>query len=304
MKATVLAGGVGGARLSLALAEALPALDVVVNTGDDFVLHGLTVCPDLDSVLYTLAGWSNRVQGWGLEPESWRCMEQLAQLGGDAWFRLGDRDLATHLLRTGRLSQGQRLTEITASLTAAAGVHARLLPMADTAVPTRVRVAEGWLEFQDYFVRRQGRDRVLELRYQGAESTPPSPDVVAAVRDAERLILAPSNPFLSLSPIFALQGFAELWQASTARKVALSPMVGETAVKGPLASLLADHDLPVNSLGVARVLRPWIEALVIHESDLALADPIRELGLVVELCDTMLTEAHQRAVVAELLLRV
>lgn len=280
MKVAVLAGGVGGARLSHGLYRIHPRdLAVIVNTGDDFQLHGLSISPDLDTVLYTLAEWADSVQGWGLQGDSRRCAEQLARLGGETWFQLGDLDLATHLFRTQRLGQGATLTQVTEELARSAGLQLSLLPMCDAPVPTKLRLASGWVDFQDYFVRRQHVDPVLECRYQGADQTPAGPAVVEALQKADRIVLAPSNPFLSLQPIFSLQGFAELWAGCRARKVAVSPMIGEAAVKGPLASLLASLGQPVNSLGIANLLKDWIDVLILDEGDAHLVPEIEKCGV-------------------------
>lgn len=295
MKVAVLAGGVGGARFSHGLYRISPdGLTLIVNTGDDFQLHGLSISPDLDTVLYTLAEWADPVQGWGLRGDSSVCATQLARLGGETWFSLGDLDLATHLFRSQRLSQGASLSEVTAELARAAGLTAALLPMCDTPVPTKLRLASGWVDFQDYFVRRQHADPVLECRYQGADQTSPSAAVVQALREAERILLAPSNPFLSLQPIFALKGFAELWRECRAPKLAVSPMIGEAAVKGPLASLLASLGHPVNSLGIARLLRDWIDVLFIDTADAALQPAIEALGIRVICTPTLMKDLADR----------
>ncbi|MBS2039768.1 2-phospho-L-lactate transferase [bacterium] len=305
MKLTVLAGGVGGARFTHGLYRLWPQdLSVVVNTGDDFQLHGLSICPDLDTVLYTLADWADPVQGWGLRGDTSVCSTQLARLGGETWFRLGDLDLATHLFRTQRLSQGASLTQVTAELAQSAGLSLALLPMCDSPVPTKLRLASGWVDFQDYFVRRQHADAVLECRYQGAAQTPPAAGVVQALRQAERILLAPSNPFLSLQPIFSLQGFAQLWQECRVRKLAISPMIGEAAVKGPLASLLASLGHPVNSLGIAHCLRDWVDTLVIDEGDRALQPAIEALGLKVVCTPTLMQDVAGRERLARLALDV
>lgn len=303
MKVAVLAGGVGGARLSHGLYRIHPLdLTVIVNTGDDFQLHGLSLSPDLDTVLYTLAEWANVEQGWGLQGDTSVCAQQLARLGGESWFRLGDLDLATHLFRTQRLSQGASLSEVTEELARAAGVSARLLPMCDGPVPTRLRLASGWVDFQDYFVRRQHADPVLECRYQNAAETDPTPTVVAALRAAERIVLAPSNPFLSLSPIFALRGFPQLWKDCRARKVAVSPMIGEAAVKGPLASLLHSLGHPVSSLGIAQLLKDWIDVLIVDQGDQSLQPAIESLGIQVVCTNTLMKDFSDRERLAQVTL--
>lgn len=305
MNVAALAGGVGGSRLCHGLYQlAGESLSVVVNTGDDFHLHGLTLCPDLDTVLYTLAGWADPVQGWGIAGDTWNCWTQLQKLGGESWFRLGDKDLATHLYRTQRLREGARLTQVTAELCAQAGVTARLLPMCDAPAATRVRVSRGWVDFQDYFVRHQHQEPVLECSYAGAGTIPPSPEVERALRSADRLVVAPSNPFLSLKPIFTLLGMAELWKSCGARKVGISPMLGEHAVKGPLASLLHSLGHPVSSLGIAQLLWEWLDVLIIDDSDAHLVPLIEALGLQVELAPTLMKDSADRKRLAELCLRV
>lgn len=306
MKVAVLAGGVGGARLCDGLFRLSGTgldLNFVVNTGDDFCLHGLSISPDLDTVLYTVAGWANPEQGWGLKQESWNCAEQLQALGGEIWFRLGDRDLATHLFRSQCLAQGLTLTQLTSRLCQSAQLPPDLiLPMCDRAVPTRVRTQDGWLDFQDYFVRRQHRDRVLECRYEGTAQTPPTSQVQQALRGAERLILAPSNPFLSLLPIMSLQGMAQLWHSCQVPKIAVSPMLGNQAVKGPLASLLESLGHPINSLGVAHVLQGWVDTILIDIQDSSLQQSIEALGIRVVLCDTLMRDVPDRQRLAQIVL--
>ena len=306
MKVTVLAGGVGGARLCHGLYRLQPSqLRLVVNTADDFQLHGLLISPDLDTVLYTLAGWADPVQGWGLLGDSWNCASQLDRLGGESWFRLGDKDLATHLFRTQLLSQGLNLSQVTTRLTEAAGLPAELiLPMCDGPVHTRLRLADGWVEFQDYFVKRQHADRVLECRYEGAQIHQPSPQVMRALEEADRVVLAPSNPFLSLLPILSLQGMSELWSGLKARKVAVSAMIGSRAVKGPLASLLESLGHPVSSLGVAQILKDWVDILIIDSQDAELKPQIEALGLEVVLTPTLMKELQDRQRLAQVSLDV
>ncbi len=301
MKVVALAGGVGGARLSHGLFFNQPELKIIVNTGDDFHLHGLTLCPDLDTVLYTLAGWAHFEQGWGLQGDSNHCNEQLRKLGGQAWYFLGDRDLATHLFRTQRISEGAGLSEITKQLCQAAGLPPLLLPMSDQPAPTRLRCEQGWLDFQEYFVKRAQQDRVLQI---DSPLTPLLPEAGQALQEADRIILAPSNPFLSLFPILTREGLSPIWTASSARKVGVSPMLGNQAVKGPLASLLGSLGHPVSSLGIAQLLQNWIDVLIIDEQDRALAEPIRDLGLEVVLAPTWMKSLEDRKQLAQLALHV
>ncbi len=288
---TVLAGGYGGAKLSHGLtlasaareARAEPALDlsIVVNTGDDLTLHGLAVSPDLDTMLYTLAGLANEDTGWGVRDETWSGAAMLERLGAPTWFRLGDRDLATNLLRTERLRAGQRLTEVTASLARAFGVRARLLPMTDDAVRTELRTADGWLEFQEYFVHRHHADRVTELRYRGIAEASATTEVLEAIAGAELIVIAPSNPFLSIGPILALRGVEDAIRAADVPVVGVSPIVGGAALRGPADELFRSLGGEASAAAVAAHYEErypgLLGALVIDEQDAGLADQIRRM---------------------------
>ena len=245
MKVVALAGGVGGAKLVDGLAAVLAPddLTVVVNTGDDFRHLGLSICPDLDTITYTLAGLANPQTGWGRRDESWSFLETLGRLGGPTWFRLGDRDLALHVQRTRRLAEGQPLSQVTAELCAALGVGVRVLPMSDQPVSTRVLTEEGELTFQDYFVARGCEPRVSSFRLEGLEAAQAAPGVLQALREAAVVILCPSNPWVSLDPILALPGV----RPSLALKfaVGVSPIVGGQAVKGPAAKMFRELGLQV-----------------------------------------------------------
>ncbi|WP_418275863.1 2-phospho-L-lactate transferase [Isoptericola jiangsuensis] len=293
---TVLAGGVGGARLAHGLARALPGGDLtcVVNVGDDTERHGLHVSPDLDTVMYTLAGLDDEERGWGVTGESYAVLDQLARLGEDTWFTLGDRDLATHVVRTARLRQGRPLSEVTAGLAASLGVDARLLPVTDDPVRTLVGTPSGTLAFQEYFVRRRHADAVLDLRFDGVEAARPAPGVLDAVRDADLLVVAPSNPFLSVEPVLAVPGVREAVLGSGARRVAVSPIVGGRAVKGPAAQILESLGHDVSALGVARLYADLVDVMVIDDADAALTASITDLGLDVVVTDTIMVGADGR----------
>ncbi len=247
-RVVVLAGGYGGAKLSHGVALASAArvargeapldLRVIVNTGDDLELHGLSVSPDLDTVMYTLAGLANEETGWGLRDETWSTSAMLKSYGAETWFGLGDRDMATHIRRTQLLREGRRLTEVTAELTSRLRVPALLLPMTDDAVRTEIRTPDGWLEFQDYFVRRGQQDRVLEIRRRGIESSRPTPEVRDAIAAAELIVIAPSNPFVSVGTILAVPGMLKALLAAPAPVVAVSPLVGGKALRGPADRML------------------------------------------------------------------
>ncbi|WP_407320506.1 2-phospho-L-lactate transferase [Isoptericola halotolerans] len=294
---TVLAGGVGGARLAHGFALALPdggapadggGLTCVVNVGDDTERHGLHVSPDLDTVMYTLARLNDEERGWGLTDESYATLAQLERLGEDTWFTLGDKDLATHVVRTARLREGVPLSEVTAALTAALGVRARLLPVTDDPLRTRVSTPSGTLAFQEYFVRRQHADAVLGLTFDGIGSARPAPGVLDAVTGPDLLVVAPSNPFLSVEPVLGVAGVRDAVRTSPARRVAVSPIVGGQAVKGPAAQVLETLGHEVSALGVARLYAGVVDTMVIDDADAALAGPVEDLGLDVIVTDTIM----------------
>ena len=294
-----LAGGVGGARLAHGLQAHLgTGLTVVVNTGDDLERHGLLVCPDHDTLLYTLAGIDNRDWGWGLEGETFASSEMLARYGEETWFRLGDRDLATHIVRTRRLREGQRLTDVALHLQGSLGVAARILPMTDSPVRTQVRTDEGWIDFQTYFVGRHQAPEVRELRYDGLGEASATPEVIAALGAADAIIVAPSNPFLSLAPILGVAGIREGIDAARARGapvVAVSGIIGGRAVKGPADRILASLGHDVSALGVARIHAAWTDVFVLDSVDARLAPAVRELGLEVLVTDTLMDSDDARA---------
>jgi LPPG:FO 2-phospho-L-lactate transferase len=302
---TALAGGVGAARFLRGLIDVVPATDVtaVVNTGDDVVLHGLHVSPDLDTVTYTLADAINLETGWGLAGESWRVMEELERLGGEAWFRLGDRDLATHLYRTQRLAQGDGLAAITASLARAFGVDVRLLPMSDDRVETRVVVeAEGEIGFQDYFVGRQHAVPVTAVRFAGVEQAAPGPGVLDALRDAERLVICPSNPIVSIGPVLAVPGVRAAVEAARERTVAVSPIIAGAALKGPADRMLTELGHEASVVGVARLYAPLARALVVDEADAALAGAVEAEGMECIVAPTIMRGRVEAAALARVVL--
>jgi LPPG:FO 2-phospho-L-lactate transferase len=254
-----LSGGVGGAKLALGLSRILPPGDllVVANTGDDFEHLGLAISPDIDTLAYVLAGLDDTQRGWGRRDETWHFMEALGGLGGETWFRLGDRDLAMHVERTRRLRAGETLSGVTDALRRRLGIGPRILPMTDDRVRTRVRTEEeGWLDFQDWFVRLQCRPTVRELAFDGAAAARPHPDLLAALRDPGGLravVICPSNPFISVGPILALPGLREALAACRAPVVAVSPIIGGQAVKGPTAKMFAE-------LGLGAPNAAWVAA--------------------------------------------
>ncbi len=315
-RVTVLAGGYGGAKLShgMALASAAAVargeqgleLSIVANTGDDLELHGLCVSPDLDTLLYTLAGLANESTGWGVRDETWSSAAMLARLGAPTWFQLGDRDLGTNLWRTARLREGARLTDVTAGLTASLGVAARLLPMTDDRVRTELLTADGWLEFQEYFVHRHHADAVTALRYQGAESAGATPEVLRAIASADLLVFAPSNPYLSIGVILAVPGVVEALRSAPAPVVAVSPIVAGAAIRGPADQLFQTLGGEASALGVARLYQErhpgLLDLLVIDTLDDALAEPIRATGIEVLVTDTVMRDHADRERLARTIL--
>ena len=281
MKVLALAGGVGGAKLAAGLEAALQPgdLSVVVNTADDFDLWGLRLCPDLDTVMYTLAGIANPETGWGIAGESFGALEMLARYGEDTWFKLGDRDLATHVLRTTKLRSGEPLTRVTADLSGALGVESAMLPMCDEPVATVLDTPDGPLEFQEYFVRRRQRDEVLGMRLQGVGDARPTEAVLRALAGADLVVLCPSNPVVSIGPILAVPGMREALASSSVPKIAVSPIVGGRALKGPADRMLASLGHEVSSVGVSRMYEGLVSGMVIDGVDHGERLGIEALGM-------------------------
>ena len=294
-----LAGGVGGAKLADGLQAVVGAdLTVIVNSGDDLDRHGLVIWPDHDTVAYTLAGLDDEERGWGLADETWTVIDTLAARGEDAWFRLGDRDIATHLVRTERLRRGERPTEVAQALGASLGVAAAVLPMTDDAVRTEVRTPDGWLEFQEYFVHRGQRPEVLEVRFRGIEAACITPEAKAAIEAAEVIVIAPSNPIVSTGPILALPGVREALGAAAARGtpiVAVSGIVGGRALRGPADRMLASLGHESSALGVAQIYQGVAGRFVLDQVDGDLAAAIDGLGMRTLVTDTIMTDDAARA---------
>ena len=276
-----LAGGVGGAKLAVGLAHAIPegALTVVVNTADDLVLHGLHISPDIDTVMYNLAGISNPETGWGIDGDRTSALDLLGRYGGPTWFRLGDKDLATHIRRTQRLAEGARLTEVTRELAASLGIKANILPMTDSPISTRVKTPEGELEFQDYFVARETRPHVCGVRFQGANEARTTPEVLRAFDEAAVIILCPSNPIVSIGPILSISDIHERLRRAAVPRVGVSSIIGGAALRGPAAEMLRSLGHEVSARGVARILRDVLDGFVVDAEDEALVSSIEEMGL-------------------------
>lgn len=268
-----LCGGVGGAKLALGLSRTLApgALTIAINTGDDFEHMGLHVSPDIDTVTYTLAGLSDTVRGWGLADESWQFMSAIERLGGETWFRLGDRDLATHVERTHRLRGGESLSDVTADFARRLGIRARLLPMSDDPVRTMVQTSEGELAFQNYFVGRQCEPEVRAISFNGAEKARVNAGVLESLADPAlaAIVICPSNPYLSVDPLLALPGLRDALANAPAPVIAVSPIVGGRAIKGPTAKIMRELGLPVTIQSVAQHYHGLIDGLVVDDSDAA-----------------------------------
>jgi LPPG:FO 2-phospho-L-lactate transferase len=279
---TALAGGVGAARLLRGLVRTVPGTEVtaIVNTGDDTILHGLVICPDLDTVTYTLAGMNDDERGWGQSGETWTVMEALERLGGETWFRLGDLDLATHLYRTQRLADGASLSEVTREITSAVGVGARLLPMSDDPVRTRVTLVGGQeIAFQEYFVRRHHAVAVESIRFEGAAGSTPAPGVLDALERSDVVVICPSNPVVSIGPLLAVPGIADSLRQRRSRVIAVSPIVAGAALRGPADRLMTELGEEASVAGVARMYAEVAGTLIIDESDKALADGVERAGV-------------------------
>jgi LPPG:FO 2-phospho-L-lactate transferase len=281
MHITALAGGTGAAKLLRGLVRVMDPRDltVVVNTGDDTEIWGLHVSPDLDTVCYTLAGVIDERKGWGLTAETFQALDQIARFGEPVWFNLGDRDLATHLHRTRLLHEGRTLSDVTRAIALALGVTARILPMSDQPVRTRILGPDGWLAFQEYFVREKAQVEVRAVSYAGAARAHPAPGVVDAIVSADVVLVCPSNPITSVGPILAVPGLVEALRATDAVTVAVSPIVGSDAVSGPAGRLMAAAGLPVSAAGVARAYADWLDVLIFDEQDRGLAPDVARAGV-------------------------
>lgn len=302
----LLSGGGGGAKLAEGLAAVLPPgrLAIVGNTGDDLDWYGLRICPDLDTLLYTLVGEVDPNRGWGIRGDTFAVLAQLAVYGEDPWFRVGDRDLATSLLRTHWLRQGMRLTEVMQRLSRWLGVPHRVLPMTDDPVRTMVRTPEGELDFQTYFVRRGHRDPVLEIRFAGIEQARPTAEVLEALEKAETIVLGPSNPFVSIGPILAVPGVQEAIRRSPASKVAVSPLVAGRALKGPADAMMRSLGHRPDAVGVAALYRGLVEVFVLDAADAALAPEVERLGMRAVVAQTVMRTPEDRRSLARRLLEL
>jgi LPPG:FO 2-phospho-L-lactate transferase len=297
-----LAGGVGGAKLALGLSQTLPPeeLMIVVNSADDFDHLGLRICPDLDTVMYTLANVANRDTGWGLQGETWNFLDALEKLGGETWFRVGDRDLATHVERTHRLRGGETLSSVTGDFAARLGIRHTIAPVTDSDVRTIVQTSEGALPFQEYFVKRQCEPPVTGFDFVGAEQAVPAAPVRAAIEsgDVDGVILCPSNPYVSIAPIIAIPAVHDFLSNCGLPVIAVSPIVGGRALKGPAARMMHDLGVPSSAYSIAEHYRELVTGMVIDTLDQSDAEAIGSLGMQVKVTNTVMTSNAEKTALA------
>jgi LPPG:FO 2-phospho-L-lactate transferase len=301
---TVLTGGTGGAKFVDGLRQivAPEELTVIVNTGDDLLWWGLYVSPDLDSITYMLAGKLSQERGWGVKGDTFYCLQAMGQLGQPIWFHTGDRDVATHILRSKLLSDGKTLSEVTAEIAGRLGIKTRILPMSNSRVETRVGTPVGELSFQEYFVERWYQDPVKSVRYAGASDAEPAPGVIDAIRGSEAVILAPSNPVSSIAPIMAVPGIREALRESRARIAAVSPIVAGAAVSGPAGILMQAQGFPVSIAGVAKFYHDFLDVLVVDLKDRRMADELQKSGMRVHCTQTLMRTQEDRIALAKTVL--
>jgi len=296
----VLTGGTGGAKFVDGLRQVIPSEEItlIVNTGDDLVWWGLYVSPDIDSITYVLAGLLSKERGWGVQGDTFYCLQAMGQLGQPIWFKTGDRDLAIHVMRTKLLGEGKSLTQATAEIATALGVKAKILPMTDTPVETRVMTPIGELSFEEYFVQRWYQDPVQSVRFAGIEGAEPAPGVIAAIKTADTLVLAPSNPITSIGPILAVPGIRDALRETRAKIAAVSPIVGGAAVAGPAGALMQAQGLPVSIAGVAEAYHDFLDLLVVDNRDVTEAAQLRARGFHLQCTNTIMKSAEDKAALA------
>jgi LPPG:FO 2-phospho-L-lactate transferase len=301
---TALAGGVGASKLLLGLHDVIDPrnLTVIVNTGDDITLHGLRISPDLDIVTYTLAGIVDETKGWGYRGETFHALKRLAAFGRVNWFNLGDRDLATHIHRSAMLAEGKSLSDAAEAIRLALGVKARILPMCDQRVPTMIDTAEGELNFQEYLVKRRAEPVVRGIRFDGVDKSLPAKGVLEAIRDADRILICPSNPLISIGPILGVPGIREALRARKGDVIAVCPIVGGKSLKGPSDKMLAELGHEPSAFGVAKLYADFTGTFVIDPADKTQAGPIRKLGMKVEVVPTVMKTRSQKRKLAGSLL--
>jgi len=301
---TALAGGVGAARFLTGLVRLVPEeeLTVIVNTGDNITLHGLYISPDTDIITYTLAEIVGEKKGWGIRGDTFSCLDALKKLGEETWFKLGDKDIATHLYRTALLREGIKLSEVTKRIASAFGLKLAVLPMTDNVFETRIKTMEGDFHFEEYLVRRRARDEVLGVNFFGAEKAKPAPGVLDAIANSELIVICPSNPIVSIGTILEIKGIREGLLKTQARKVAISPIVGGSPIKGPADKLLRGLGHEVSAFGVAELYRDFLDTFVIDTVDSKERARIEELGVRVKLTNTIMGDLEAKVSLARTVL--
>lgn len=301
---TVLTGGTGGAKFVDGLQQVVPAeeLTLIVNTGDDLLWWGLYVSPDIDSITYVLSGMLSRERGWGVKGDTFFCLQHMGQLGQPIWFHVGDRDLAVHILRSKLLAEGKTLSEVTAEIAEKLGVKARILPMSDSRVETRVGTPLGELSFEEYFVQRWYQDPVESIRFAGAADAEPASGVIDAILNADIVLLAPSNPITSIGPILAVPGIRNALHKTNGRIAAVSPIVAGEAVAGPAGILMASQGLPVSVAGIAQAYHDFLDTLIVDVRDADAAEELRQTGLRVLVTKTVMRTSEDKVELANAVL--
>ena len=301
----VLAGGVGAARFLQGVVQVVPQerLTVIANTGDDRVFYGLNVSPDTDIVLYTLAGLVDEKNGWGIRDDTYHTMQQLTAYGNEDWFLLGDRDLATHIHRTNLLRQGKPLSEIADGLRASLGLNLRIIPMSNEPIATHIQTPAGLFHFEEYMIQRRSADEVQGVVFVGAEQAKPAPGVIEAIKEAEAILIAPSNPIVSIGSILAVPGIHDALHETSGMIVAVSPIVGGAPIKGPADKLMRGLGLDVSAVGVTRCYRDFLDVMVIDQQDAALAGEIEDLGIPCIVTDTIMKDTERKTALARTVLQ-
>ena len=297
---TVLAGGVGAAKFLQGLVKIVDPSDVtiIVNTGDDVELHGLYISPDIDTIIYTLSGLADETRGWGIKDDTFYGLSRLGHLGHETWFRLGDRDMAMHIHRTQLMKSGRSLSEVTAQVSQALDIECRILPMTNCRVETRIITEEEVLGFQEYLVKRSATDRVKSIEFKGIEEALPTKGVLDAINKSERIILAPSNPLISIGPILAVKGIRKALKACKAPKIATSPIIGGAALKGPAADMMRDLGMEVSAYQVARLYSDFLDAFILDQIDAELLGNVQELGIKAVATNTVMTGLAEKVLLA------
>jgi LPPG:FO 2-phospho-L-lactate transferase len=301
---TALAGGVGAARFLTGLVKLIDGKDlsIIVNTGDDIELFGLHISPDVDIVTYTLAGIVDKEKGWGIRGDTFHCLEALRKLHGEVWFNLGDRDLATHIFRTNLLRSGLKLSDVAARVSRLLGVEAAILPMTDDKFETRVLIEEGLVHFEEYFVKRGGKDEVLGVEFPGADRAKPAAGVLESIREAEKVIVCPSNPIVSIGTILAVKGVRDALRHTGAKKVAISPIIAGAPVKGPADKLMRGLGFEVSAFSVAKLYSDFLDAFVLDVADSGEKERIEELGIEVKVTNTIMKSLKDKVELARAVL--